>query len=167
MKQINPNARPFLIALALTILLALLTFFFNGCTVTKENSSFKSDSTQVKKIDSGAVNKTTNTDYRKDDWWKETIVFPVAKDCTINNYYTNPTTIIREGGSKTNIIDNTKYDSGWRQSYDSLKATINHKESKRETEFLSFWQIVGIALGCSFVAGVVLALLSKLKISIR
>lgn len=166
MKQINPNARPYLIAFALIIILLIITFLLSGCKVTKQSSSAKTDSTQVNKLDSGNVNKTTNTDYKKDDWWKETIVFPVAKDCTINNnYYTNPTTIIREGGSQTKIIDNTRYDSGWQKKYDSLQVKTQLKESSKKTEVLSFWQIVGIGLACSLVVGVLMAFIPKFKIT--
>ncbi len=166
MKQKKTKSHPYLIAETLIIILLIINFVLSGCRVTKQNNRAKTDSTQVNKLDSGNLKKTTNTDYKKDDWWKETIVFPTAKDCTVNhNYYTNPTTIIREGGSQTKVIDNTRYDSGWQKRYDSLQVKTQLKESTKKTEVLSFWQIAGIGLSCSLVVGVLLNFISKFKIT--
>ena len=166
-KTLNPHA---VTTVAFVVLIALALFaaglLLSSCNSSKELFEAKSDKTKVEKSDSGAVTKTTNTDFKKDDWWKETIVYP-PKDCTVNINYITPAVVYREGGSTTKVIDNTKFDSGWKLKYDSLQFVVAMKSKKTETQVLSFWHIVGIAVGASLFVGLLLFLLSKLKISLR
>lgn len=161
-KQINPIANSLIWLIAGIMLAVLMASMFSSCKSSKTLFSSKTDSSIVSKTDSGGVTKTTNTDLKKDDWWKETIIYP-AKDCTVNINYITPAVVYREGGSTTKVIDNTRYDSGWKNKFDSLHYLQEIGSKKKKTELLGFWHIVGISAG----VGVVFLILSKFKISFR
>lgn len=157
-KQINK-----IILLALVVVNCIfLTITQSSCKLSKKIFKANTDSSSVSKQDSGTVSKKNNTDFKKDDWWRETIVYPV-RDCTINNTYIKPAVIYREGGSTTKVIDNTQYDSGWKNRYDSLIYELQTTDIYKKTDALNFWQIVAIGIGCSLVVGVIIFFLLKFK----
>lgn len=159
-KKINPNAAPVLLGLLLALMAVIfMIFLLQSCEVIKGKRTTVSDTTAVQKKDSGAIKTSTGTDTKQSEWWKETVIFPPGKDCTINNYYTTnpPAIIIREGGTAQQQSTFFNYDSAWLSKIDSLAASQKTTEKTKETTVLSPWQIIAISIG----ACLVLIILSK------
>ena len=149
-KKINPNAIPVLLAMLLTLLAVLfLIFLLQSCEVIKGKKTILFDTTFVQKKDSGAVKTNTATETKQTEWWKETVIFPPAKDCTINNYFNNsyPAIIIKEGGNAQQQSTFYNYDSAWQKKLDSLAATQKTTEKTKDTKLLTPWQIIAISIG--------------------
>lgn len=166
--NLNPNAKPFLWFVILFLVAIAMLFSLLGCDVTKKVSKTKSDSTIVSKQDSGRIDQASTSDKKENTWFKETIIYPPAGDekkPDVNNYYntTTPAVIYREGGTQSSKQDQNTYSSAWKNSYDSLQATIKQSDTEKHTKVLGFWDIVGIAAG----VGIILIIISKLKIGIR
>ena len=159
-KKINPNATPVLLGLLLTLMAVIfMIFLLQSCEVIKGKRTTVSDTTAVQKKDSGAVKTNTGTETKQSEWWKETVIFPPAKDCTINNYFNNsyPAIIIKEGGNAQQQSTFYNYDSAWQKKLDSLAASQKTTEKTKDTTLLTPWQIIAISIG----ACLVLIILSK------
>jgi len=156
----NPMKAKITLTAALLILLTIIVILaLSSCSVLKTKQDFKKDSTAVSKQDTGKVSSNTSTNDSK--WFKETIVYNNKFDTTIqkNNYYTQPTIIIREGGSQSNT--HSSYDSLWGERLDSLTVAIQESKKAKKEETFTFWQLIGVAGVCIAIS----VLLSKLKFS--
>lgn len=150
------------LSIALIVLLCIiLVLALNSCSVLKTKQELKKDSTSLNKQDTGKVSSSSSTNSNETKWYKETYLF----DTTIikNNYYTQPTVIIREGGSNNLVNSKSNYDSSWGRKIDSLKFQIEESSKKKDENAFSFWGLIGVAAVCIAIS----VLLSKLKISIK
>lgn len=140
-----------------------------SCTSSKTLHKVATDSTQVNKVDSGSVKVNTGSEKKENDWWKETIVYPQARDCTINNYYntTTPAVIIREGGSHKEESNYTAVDSSWKNSFDSLQAKVSETNKTSKSKVLSPWHLLFIGLGLLLGYDLLKRGLSRVKFSLR
>jgi hypothetical protein len=137
--------------IALSILAAISLYGLLGCKVLKQSSKLTKDSVHLKIKDSGAISKQTTTNENFTEWFKE---ISEIKDTH------KITTIIREGGKERIYNNTTKYDSSWKQSYDSLKVALLNIKKSKEVKVLSWHQILMLSAGVS----IVIVILSKLKI---
>ena len=162
-----------LFSLLVLILICIVMFFSTGCEVLKHKQSSSGDTTAVHKNEMADVHKSTNDKESESEWWKETLIYGQHKDTVekylqpINNYLpAQPTMIIREGGKQKEESHSMNYDSMFRAQMDSMQAKFLKSSSSKETQVLSFWQLIGIA--CSgAVLMFILQKFGKIKIGLK
>lgn len=143
MKKSTANLIFIILIIFAGVAIAILT----SCKTTWQVSKEKKDSVSIVKVDSGTVKVVEASKEDAATWFRDTYTMqPINNDTTINHYYT---TVIKEGGTISNKSNYKSNDSSWRNSYDSMKVVLQNIDKKSKTQILSFWQILGIAAGCS------------------
>lgn len=150
-----------------------LLLLLSSCELTRKISKSKNDTAEVSKSDSGNVRKNETTTKTDAEWWREIATFQPGKDSfyiekttkPVNNYYTQPIQIIREGGTVQVQTTQINYDSLWNNKLDSLVSKLTTVEKDTNWQVFSFWQLLGIAA----LGGVVLFILQKtpLRLSVN
>jgi hypothetical protein len=136
----------------LALLMALvIVLFCTGCNfdMFKTKAERRSDSTAVSvqrhgSSDSTAAVTTSREDTRKKEdveWWRIIQQFQPGRDTTINNFYTQPATIIYEGGKGSKEETTSRFDSSafvqlnlfWKDRFDSLQVRIEDIQKRKES----------------------------------
>lgn len=165
----------FLIAL---FALCVFVILAPGCSVIKAKKTITSDSARVNTLDSGSLKKNTVNEKTTADWQRQTLIFSpgfppspfgegpgvrlITHDTTINqdHYvysgtapidYNRLAAIINERGNFTNEKQGATVDSSWKKAVDSLRVIVKQSTKNKTEKALTFWQIIGIAVGVSLV----------------
>lgn len=171
--------KPVTIAVGIVVFIFLLmvgcSIVFSSCTSMKKSHKVTSDSTQVRKEESGSVSKNGGESLVTHDWYKDTYLYPstslpagpgqitfpqgTTMSLTPINlsgsvdtvklqsiYNTQPIAIIREGGNFKDQRSWYNWDSAFQAKLDSISVRFSEKKKSSSTQVLSFWQLLGIAL---------------------
>lgn len=150
-------------------ILVFICFICSSCEVFKKSQRVTTDTTQVRKIDSGAIHKNELTTKTDTEWWREVLNF-IPRDSTYIEktnqpiYYTQPVQIIREGGSIQYVQQQVDYDSIWNNKMDSLLAKFQTTKTESKAQAFNFWQIIALAALGLIILNIIG---SKLRISLK
>jgi len=157
---------PLIIKLA-TLVALTLAFLASGCEVSKKFKENKSDTASVKKsamaVENSGNGSTVRTEdnrtHEETDWFRLTMKYLTEKnngDTTINNFITQPATVIYEGGKSTRNEDIKRVDSGWYQNtmkvmamaVDSISRKVEDYEKNKSSK------TKGLGLFVTFLIGI-------------
>jgi len=162
---------------ALLIVAALaIAAMLNSCRFSRNVQKKKSDSTSVNKRDSGRVQTSSSSETNAGTWWRETFLqidsanksnsgtAPVyLPGKSENHYITQPTLVIREGGTYQQVKVATNYDSLWYKTLDSLRRANENKTVDTKGDLFQFLKPVLIWAMCLITIIVIMVVFLRLK----
>ena len=158
---------PLFIRLA-TLVALTIAFLFSGCEVFKTFKGNKTDTASVKKSativensgEGGTIRTEDNRSHEENEWFRVTMKYLTGnndRDTTINNFITQPATVIYEGGKSSRDEERKLFDSSWYQNMMSMvglavesmsRSVDNYEKTKHsETKGIGWVTILLIGVG--------------------
>jgi hypothetical protein len=172
MFRVSRNIRiPGIVLIKLATLIALtIAFLSSGCEVFKTFKENKSDTASVKKLtvttenenEGGAVKTEDNRTHEENEWFRVTMKYLTDKkdgDTTINNFITQPATVIYEGGKSSRDEETKVVDSTWHHNtmkmvalaVDSISRKVDNYEKTKHSETKGIGWITVLLIGIGLI----------------
>ena len=128
------------------LIILILSYCFSGCEVIKTFKGNKSDTASVKRSalsldntgEGAAVRTEDNKSHEENEWFRVTMKWLAEKkdgDTTINNFITQPATVIYEGGKSSRAEETKLVDSTWYHNIMKMVAMAVDSTSRKSNNY--------------------------------